>query len=278
MPAMALQIIQADGAQSRCLMTPEEKAAADAASADAEATAKAEKEKADFDASLEGLSEEEKAAKIADKDKKVEKGIDYKAELAAERERTKTAEKALADKRFKDAEKKRKADLDDESDDADDDDKPVTRKELDAVRFETRREVQKERALEIAKTMSTSDDEAELIVAKWSNRSFPEGTTLSDQIEEAYAITHRKKLIGERNEALRALKNKDGVNRNAASSHKESAPGNEPKLSSQDEQAIKASGFSWNGTSRQFEKKLSNGDMLVRDSKTKQTRLIKKAK
>lgn len=266
-------------------MTKEEQAAADAATAEAKAAegaAKAEKEKADadFEASLEGLSDEEKAAKIAEKDAAVDKGkIDYEAELKAETERAEKAEKALADKRFKDAEKKRKAaEAAGETPDEDDDDKPVTRKELAAVRQEARREAQQERALEIAKGMAESDAEANLIVAKWQNRSFPEGLSLTEQIEEAYAITHRKKLVGERNEALRALKGKQGVNRDVASSHQEGAPGKEPKIPAGEEQAIKAAGFAWNSVSRQFEKKLSGGDLLVRDSKTKQTRLIKKVK
>lgn len=263
-------------------MTPEEKKAADDASAEAEATAKAEKEKADaeFEASLDGLSDEDKAAKIAERTAAVDKGnIDYEAELKAEKERAAKAEKALADKRFKDAEKKRKAaEAAGETLDEEDDDKPVTRKELAAVRQEARREAQQERALEIAKGMADSDAEANLIVAKWQNRSFPEGLSLTEQIEEAYAITHRKKLVGERNEALRALKGKQGVNRDGSSSHQEGAPSKEPKIPQGEEQAIKAAGFAWNSTSRQFEKKLSNGDLLIRDSKTKQTRLVKKVK
>lgn len=247
-------------------MTPEEQKAADAASAEAKAAeevAKAEKEKADADA-----SKDDKAN--VDKHK-----IDYEAELKAETERAERAEKALADKRFKDAEKKRKTD--DAGADSDDD-KPITRKELEAVRLDARREVQGERALELARDMAESDAEANLIVAKWKNRSFPEGTPLSEQVEEMYAVVHRKRLIGERNEALRALKGKDGINRNGASAHQDAALGKEPKLSDQDEQAIKAAGFTWNSVARQFEKKLTNGDTLVRDSKTKQTRLVKKAK
>jgi len=133
-------------------------------------------------------------------------------------------------------------------------------------------------ALVLARSMSTSDKEAELVVAKWSNRSFPEGLSLSDQIEEAFAITHRKKLIGERNEAVRALKAKDVIGRNGAGSHRESVSFQEPKIKPQDAAAIKAAGFAWNGTARRYEKKLSNGDTLVRDPKTGATQHIKKSK
>ncbi len=262
-------------------MTPEEQKVADAAAAEAkeaEEAAKAEKENADFEASLEGLSDEEKAAKIAEKEGGVDKHkIDYEAELKAEQERADKAEKALAATRFKDAEKKRKADEAAEAGDSDDD-KPVTRKELAAITAKARQEAQADQALEMAKGIAETPVEAKLIVAKWKGRSFPEGTPLSEQIEEMYAVVHRKRLIGERNEALRALKGKAGANNNSAASHAEGLPGTTPKLSPQDEQAYKGAGFVFNGVARRWEKKLPNGDILVKDSKTKVTSLVKKAK
>lgn len=256
-------------------MSTEEKKTAEAAQA--VVSAETLKEKADADS--DGLSPEEKQVKESaenlDKNK-----IDYEAELKKEREARAKAELKLADDRAREANRKRK--VQEEEGVEDDDDAPLTKKDLVKLRSEisseTRREIQVEQAFSIAKGMAGSDVEAELIVAKWKNRSFPEDLPLSDQIEEAYAITHRKKLIGERDEAFRALKGKDGVNRNPAGSYREPAGGVISTTSAQDSEAFKAAGFSWNSTSRNWEKKLPNGELLIRDSKTKATRLVKKSK
>lgn len=166
-------------------------------------------------------------------------------------------------------ERKQKRDVD-----ADEDDKPLTRKDLQSVRDSIRQEVLEENAMEIAKRITGSDKEAQLVVLKWKNRSFPEGLSITEQIEEAYVITHRKKLIGERNEALRGLKGKDIANRNAAGTHRDAIKGNAPKMAAQDQEAIVASGFTYNGTSRRYEKKMQNGKTLILDPKTRATYLV----
>lgn len=265
-------------------MTEEQKqAAADAASADAKAAedaATAEKENADaeFEAGIADLSDEEKEAKRTERTAAVDSNkIDYEAELKKEQERAEKAEKALAGQRFKEAEKRRKeAEAAGKNDE--DDDKPVTRKELAAVRAEERVLAQQERALEIATTLAGSEPEAKLIVAKWKGRTFPDGMPLSEQLEEMHAVVHRKRIIGERNEAIRALKGRDGAGRNAAGAHREPTDGKEPKLAPQDEQAIKAAGFTWNGTSRSFEKKFPNGAILRRTKDGKSHFIAAKAK
>lgn len=190
--------------------------------------------------------------------------IDYEAEFEKERKGKPDPEKAkLA---FKERQSK-KEDGEEE--------KPLTRAELDEILAQDRKDRVSDTALQLAKGMATSDKEAQLIHEKWKNRTFPPNLTLSEQMEEAYAITHRKKLIGERNEALRALKGKEGVNSDAASAHQDEPQGGEPKLPAQDKQAILDAGFKFNNTSRRFEKKLKNGSILIRDPQTKQTRLIK---
>lgn len=155
----------------------------------------------------------------------------------------------------------------------------ITEERLQEILAADRKERQQDEALRLARGMAGSDKEAELIVAKWANRTFPKNLTLEDQISEAYAITHRKKLLGERNEALRALRGKQGIKKDGSGTHREAAKnGSEPKLPAADAQAIAAAGFKWNLKSRQFEKKLKNGDMLIRDTKTKQVKLVRKSR
>lgn len=194
--------------------------------------------------------------------------IDYDAEIEKERKGKPDPKKAFEAKR----ERHQKV----EEKETEEDDKPITRKDLAEIEAKVRRDLQAEQALTIAKGFASSEKEAELIVEKWKNRTFPATLTLSEQIEEAFAITHRKKLIGERNEALRALRGKEGVNKDSSGTHQDPKKStSEPKLSSQDTQAIKASGFSYNSTARRFEKKLPNG-VLVWDFKAKRTFLVRK--
>src|SRR3990167_8544514 len=165
-------------------MTEEEKKAAEIAEAEAK---KAEEEKADadFEAGLEGLSDEERAQKRVEKEAqgKADLQIYYEAELKRERERAGAAEAAAADSAFKLREAKRK-----EKEEAEakgetyEDDKPLTAKELEAIlqkdREKTRKELQAGAVAEKARKLAGSEAEANLIVEIHKNRTFPEGLSL----------------------------------------------------------------------------------------------------
>lgn len=230
-------------------MTQEQQA--EAARVEAEAKAKADAEGADDSSSK----------------------IDYEAELKREKEAREKAEQLIAENKFKDNLRKK-------ADEGGGEEKPLTASELHSIlasdRQQTQKEVKANRIQELAKGLSTSIAEADLTVEIHRNTTFPQHFTLQEQVEASYAIANRKKLIGTTNEALRALKGKDGVNNNAAGSFHDSRKAGEPEMAGGDKAAILASGFLWNGTSRRYEKKLNNGDILVRDSKTKNTFLIKK--
>lgn len=201
-----------------------------------------------------------------------ENEIDYDAEIEKEKLRGKPdLEKAF------EAKKKRfqKHQEDEEGEDEpDDENRPVTireLKELEAnVEARVRRDILGNQFFIEARKLSGSDKEAQLMVEKWKNRTFPSGLTLEDQVQEIYAITHAKKILGEKNEALRALKGKEQANTNAAGGHQDPPKGKEPTLAPQDAAVIKAAGFVYNSTSRRYEKKLPNGSLLVRmpDGKT----------
>lgn len=158
-----------------------------------------------------------------------------------------------------------------DSDDEDDDDKPLTRRELREAETRLEKKALVTSVLSLARAMAGSETEAQLIAAKWQNRTFPEGMTLQDQVEEAYAITHRKKLIGERQEALRALKGKGTATTTATESHRDPSPGNEPKMAAQDKAAILAAGFAWDATKRLYKKSLGRRGFLYKDPKSGKT-------
>jgi hypothetical protein len=241
-------------------MTEEEKAAI--AKADAE---QAEKDKANAESTEDNTEEETEATQDTQ--------IDYEAELKAERERREKAEKELADRAFKEREQKRKG-KDDKQEDDTDEDKPLTARDLQSIlareREATSKELQGARVAQIAKDMAGSDAEANLIVEIHRNRTFPQGMSVQEQMEEAYIIANRKKILATNKELKRALIGKETTSRDAAGTHRDATEAQETKLSSQDAHAIKAAGMVWDGAKRAYKKPLGNGkSFLYFDPKTK---------
>lgn len=249
-------------------MTIEEQKKADTAKAEAEAKAKAEKEKADAE-HAEGKSEDDEAGDDIDNNP------DYEAELQRERKAREEAEKALADSRFKESERKRKAKEAGEDPDEDEEDKPLTKKELQAIlaaeRQATLKESQSDRITEIAKSMSESESEANLVVEIHKNRTWPSHLSLTEQVEEAYAIANRKKLISKNSEMARALRSKDFASKDFVGTHRDGMEGSAPKMSTNDTAAYTRAGFKFDAKSKLWKKTLPNGKTLNKDPRTKRT-------
>lgn len=264
-------------------MTEEEKAA-ELAKAEEAKKAEEEKAKADFEASLEGLSEEEKTRKRAEKEAQAgaDLQLDYEAELKRERERREAAETAAADAAFKLREKKRQereAKIAAGGDPGEE--KPLTATELEAIlerdRQQTRKELQSDIIAEKARNLAGSEAEANLIIEIHKNRTFPPGLSLDEQLEEAYAIANRKKLLARNTELQRALRSKNTASGTTAGTHRDSPLLEEPNLSQPDIQALKAAGFVWDGKTRLYVKQLAGGKkILTYDPKTKTRRVIEK--
>lgn len=217
----------------------------------------------------EETEEDETESEHTDKDK-----IDYDAEIEKEKKRGKPdADKAK--EAFKKRQEKRGQEIEDDEDESDED-KPLTRKDLADIEQRANVRAQSDAALSLAKGLSTSEKEAELVLARWKNRVFLSDLSLSEQIEEVYAGMNAKKLIGTAKEAVRALNGKDRANKSGTGSHHEGMQDtSEPKLPPADLQAIKAAGFAYNSASKLYEKKLGNGKILVSDPKTKATYIRK---
>ena len=253
-------------------MTEEEKQAALEAKQKAEAEAKAQDD--EFEASIADLSDEEKEAKRAEKESKRKDSslIDYAEKLKKEKEARERAEQALAQARFKADELKRK-EKEEKGDDFGDEDKPVTARELKeilaTVRQVTQKEFQAGRIAELVGQLAESDEEKALVIEIHTNRNFPSYLTLEQQVREAYVIANSKRLLDQRDEALRALRNKEGVNVNAAQSHREPLQGPEPKLAPDTKSIMSQKGFIFNPQTRRYEKKIGQGKVLIFDLTTK---------
>ena len=240
-------------------MTDEEKAALEAK--------QAEETEVESEAKDDETTEADTEVVEADEESK-----ELEAELKREREAREKAEKALAEGRYKRAESKRKEEVQDEVEESDDD-KPMTRKELQAEMAKredvVRKEMLNSEAKRLADSMSTNDTEKALILEKWKSHTFPSHISLEEQIESCYAMANRKRIIGQRDEALRALKGKSGVNKDVASTHHDALAGSAPRMAGPDAAELARVGYVYNTTAKRFEKKLPNGKLLVKkDLKT----------
>ena len=259
-------------------MTEEEKKAETARLA-AEAKATEEKEKADaeFEAEIADLSDEEKEAKRAERDgQSNDNKPDFEAQLKAERERRVAAEKALAEDRYHSSKRKRKdddEDNDEDDDESDDDSQPITKKDLKNLEVNIRQSVVKEtlsgRIKEAAEKLAETPAEAELIVEIHKNRSWPSSMSVEEQVEEAWAIANRKRLVSKNKELSRAIESRDGISRDNASGHRDSMKGTAPKLDKSLESSLKAQKFTYDSSRKIWKKKLPNGKFLCKDPRTK---------
>lgn len=200
----------------------------------------------------ENLTAEEEADVSTDEttEETEEESIDYKAELAKvqkekdeEIKARKDAEKALAAKAFKERDEKRETDTEEE--------KPLTKKELVSILATERQATEKvlgeDKIRQIAKSMSGSEEEAELYVETHKRRQFPSNLSLQEQMEETYMIVNRKKILGQNSELQRALRSKETASRDTAGTHHDTPKGTDTKVSTNDMKAIQASGMKWDG-------------------------------
>lgn len=204
-------------------------------------------------------------------DKNIDKDKEYEEALAEERAKREKAERALAERAFK--ERKQKREEDEGEPDPTEDDKPLTASELRAILAQERQATQKEimssQIKEKARALAGSDAEANLIMEIHKNRTFPSYLSVDEQVEEAYAIANRKKLMAQNEELRRALKSKETKRTDGTGTYRETPKVGEPKLQAQDKQALIRSGFTWDG--KFYSKKLSNGKTLFKDWKSKKT-------
>lgn len=230
-------------------MSEEEQAAQEALEAKAKA-------KADAEATDEQTPEEKAEAKA--KAKADEESEKLKADLKREQEASVAKDKKIADLAFKNREKTRKPDKVEE---VADEDKPLTRREYHEMR------VSEQKASIGTIVASFTDDETlkELVIEKHRNRTFPSNLSLKEQLEECYNSTASKKIAGERDEALRALKGKEGASNDSAGTHHDAPQGSQPKVEATLAVEMARVGFKYNKKAKRWEKPLDGGKILVRN-------------
>lgn len=192
-----------------------------------------------------------------------EESIQLEATLKREREAREKAEKAAADTAFKLREERRK------NKEADDEERPLTKSELQAILAEEREATQKvlqeSETKKIVSTFSDNPKVQELVLEVYKNRSFPSHLTLEEKLGEAYLIANKDKVLGENAELKRAVMGKKTASKDSSTTHHDEPTGSQPKLPQGEAQEYARLGFTWNATKRRFEKKLPDGRILVKD-------------
>lgn len=194
--------------------------------------------------------------------------------LQREREAREKAEKALAEKAFKAREQKRLQE--DDIEEQDEYDKPLTYKDLPAIlakeREATRKELLNAEIKRLATRSAENEVQRDLIIEIHKNRHFPEHLTLEEQLDECFLIANKDRILGQNYELKRALAKK--ASNDSTGDYQVSQKGNEPKMASADAAEYARMGLKYNSTNKRWEKKLANGKTLVKDPKTGTTTVV----
>lgn len=208
-----------------------------------------------------------------DKGSSTEEKPDYEAIAKAEKERADALVKKMADDAYKYRRQKPETeDTEDKEDDADE--KPLTTKDLkhfeSRIVERTKKELDEQRALDIARQNTSSEQEAQAALVYWKNRVVPTGDLNEDVLFAIAGLNHRK-TVAKAAELTRALRSKDTASHDSAATHRDAPEGDAPKLSPAAKQMYEQAGFVYDGKKRLWIKKLPSGKSLVKDPKTKRT-------
>ena len=178
------------------------------------------------------------------------------------------AEKAAADLAFKLREEKRKNKVVPTVPATDPEDKPLTKRELEDILANERKEnlkiSQESRALEVARKLTTSEAAAKAAVAYWKTRIVPTGD-IEEDISGAIGMMEHKKVVAQNAELARALQARDGVTNVVLETHMDSPPGSEPQLAPDIKASLNRAGYTYDAKARVYKKKLPSGKFLIKD-------------
>ena len=109
------------------------------------------------------------------------------------------------------------------------------------------------------------------------NRTFPAHLSLDEQIEEAYAIANRKKVMAENSELRRKIKSDKTKGSGQEGTQRDTRENGEPKLAPQDLASLQQSGFTWNANKNVYQKPLAGSNKVLYYNPKTNKRFTKKA-
>jgi hypothetical protein len=155
----------------------------------------------------------------------------------------------------------------DEDEPEDEDDKPMTKREarefLAQQSHQTLVESNTERIIDYSESIADSPQQAEYMRQLHKNRTYPSGMSIREQMEEVYATANFKREQAKNIELARKIQSQDTASRDTATTHRDPQAGTEPKLESDMKTSLTRVGYTFNNQTRNYEKKLPNGNLLV---------------
>lgn len=180
--------------------------------------------------------------------------------------------KKLAAEAFKQRENKRETKSDDTDDVSDDDDRPLTRAELQKLLDEREQKTQRQNsvkeAMTIARSLTDSDDEAEYATTLWEHVTLP-FDTMEEQMRFIIGGLNAERLLAQKKELVRAVQSKTLARKNTAVTSRDATGGGIPKIDPQVKQALENTGFKFVPAKKAWEKTLANGKKMYNDGKGK---------
>lgn len=215
----------------------------------------------------EGKKEPEKELESeSESSSKDEKEIDYEALNQKEKERIGKPDPLKAKERF---EKKKEEPVEYE----DEEDKPITKRDLAEILGGFQKQSQEMSAIDIARRHTSSEAEAQAALTFWKTRVKTTGNLEEDVLFAIGGLNHRK-IVAKNKELAAALHSRENASNDSASAFKDSPQSPSPKLSANDTKAYERAGFSFDTKDKVWKKKLPNGKFLVKDPRTKATRVL----
>lgn len=224
----------------------------------------------------EQISEDEGEDESTSDEESEDEPIDYKAQLEIEKQRNDKLQTKLAGESFKQRENKRVAKEIDENEEEEDEDKPLTKREMREMFASMQKTGNADRINEIAGTIASNDDERELIVQIHANRSFPASMPIREQLEEAHAIANRKRLVSKNKELVRALNGKQNVSRVSAGGGSGRTENASPKKHAEIIRVMKRQGYVWDSSRGVLKKTVGKKTVYLDPATRKRTEVASK--
>jgi len=171
-------------------------------------------------------------------------------------------DKAIEEERTKSKAQERFETKVDTKAETDDDEKPLTRKEAEAIfaarEDKIRKETREEQAIDLARSLTGNPKQADLVLEIWRNRRL--SGTLSQQLEEANAIAESKVLKAKNAELKRALLGKDTKETSGENAQRKPAD-KAPNVNPTDKQVL--AGFVWDNAKGAYRKTIAGGRKVL---------------
>lgn len=169
--------------------------------------------------------------------------------------------------------KEKRVEKSDDADEADaDDDKPLTRSEMQKMLDEREQKILRQssskEAVTLARSFTDNDDEAKYAAALWEHVTLP-FDTMEEQMRFIIGGMNAERLLAQNSELVRAVQSKTMARKDTATTARDATASTAPKIDTQVKQALERTGFKYEPTKKAWGKTLANGKKMYNDGRGK---------